>query len=358
MDARSATGVDEDEGAGETAGPLKMLLGGDAAVGDAWTGLARDEDRAGSIWCPAGVYGRYAGPAWEADGPGSSRVGRGGRARSEAIGVGATRGDVSRGAVSGVLAGVGLRTLDVVERPDAVRVCVDWGRRGDDGTLGREEAGRRGIRLNVDPLREDDSDVRAGRGLAVGEDSLDCAGETADGAVDGPATGVILNLSGTASSCLTVGSAVITGGGTAEGGREGDVDSGVLRSELEGEPVVDDAASSGGELTGTITDVWGGTAVGGGGLLRWASYVGMTSVIETVRLLSSNTRPTRRPSAPLTSFPLSSFSEAMEKSRCRGTTGSLKLCPCAKPLPLTCEYTLAGRAACDAVPLSAVWFCA
>lgn len=55
----------------------------------------------------------------------------------------------------------------------------------------------------------------------------------------------------------------------------------------------------------------------------------MTSDIEAVLLVWSMRKLICTPTVPFISLPFTPFSEWLGKSRCSGTTGSLKLCPCA-----------------------------
>jgi hypothetical protein len=150
---------------------------------------------------------------------------------------------------------------------------VECGRKGDDGRADFDEAVRRGKRRKVDPLREDVNELRAGRGLGLG-DEWDSGTEDAEDDSDGnPAiagasaafTGVLSCTTGCSSSMMT--------GGKADDGREGDVDSGVLRSDPEGDLELgpDLALSEDGELEWLTVDCRtskGSSLATGGGVSR------------------------------------------------------------------------------------------
>lgn len=96
--------------------------------------------------------------------------------------VGPDLGDGSRLAGSeGLLEDAPSCREDMVS-PEAVRACTDCGRRGED-CVGRAEGTRRGTCLNVDDLRDDDSDDSVGLGLGPGDV---CGVEPEE---DGPETG-------------------------------------------------------------------------------------------------------------------------------------------------------------------------
>ena len=72
---------------------------------------------------------------------------------------------------------------DDIDRPDIVLECTDCGRSGEDGSAGRDEGTRRGTCLNVEDLRDEESDDNVGLGLGPGEV---CGVEPDE---DGPETG-------------------------------------------------------------------------------------------------------------------------------------------------------------------------
>lgn len=83
--------------------------------------------------------------------------------------VGPVRGEVARFAGSSVLFGAGPRCREDTDSPDAVRACVDCGRRGDEARAGRADGVRRGRCLKVEDLRGEDSDDTTGLGLGAGD---------------------------------------------------------------------------------------------------------------------------------------------------------------------------------------------
>ena len=99
-------------------------------------------------------------------------------------------------------------------------------------------------------MREDDSALRAGRGLAFGDElSGTGAGFVDDWREEGPATEGPVASATVVFSWMGCGSSVTTVG-RADGGREGDVDSGVLCSDADAERELgpDRAPSDDGEL--------------------------------------------------------------------------------------------------------------
>lgn len=89
--------------------------------------------------------------------------------RSGGMVVGAAKGEDNLLADSGVLIAERPSCREDDEIPDAVLRCIDCGRSGEEGMVGRAEGVRKGTCLNVEDFREDDSDDSTGLGLGPGD---------------------------------------------------------------------------------------------------------------------------------------------------------------------------------------------